>query len=313
MKWLLVCISAAIAGGILKHAKIATERTAARISSFLFYIGLPIQVLSLTFSADLQSTLLIPAIAAAFTITLGSALSLVSIRSADRIFHWARKGVERSDVALDIPCVPRTLAGSMVLGSCLGNSSWVGMVLFPQILDEVWHSWIAAFGVTHSVLGSYAAGPYLAAHYGSRKLTRSGMIGQILKMPTFWAFVTGLLVGDRWAIDLSPVKPPIAISAFFLLGTQLTQLERSALLAATIPATIKTFLLPTVVGLLVSVIGVAGEARLTLVLLSSLPSALISAILAQRFNLSPTVAAGTILASTLALPFVIIYCFAMYG
>jgi malate permease and related proteins len=88
--------------------------------------------------------------------------------------------------------------------------------------------------------------------------------------------------------------------AFILMGIRLSQIQGwQSLKLALVPAIVKTVVMPTIVGMAITIMGMSGEPRLALVLMSGMPSAFAGLILSEEYNLDRNLVASSIIVSTL--------------
>jgi predicted permease len=71
--------------------------------------------------------------------------------------------------------------------------------------------------------------------------------------------------------------------------------------------------LPGIAGLALTLLGLSSDARLAMVLMSGMPTAFTSVILAEEYNLDRQLAASSILLSTIMLPLMIPFWLALFG
>ena len=202
--------------------------------------------------------------------------------------------------------------GSFVLASMLGNTGFIGLAIVPNFVEQHYWSWIVLYGVTHNLLGSYGLGAVVANYFScsSTNKKRALRLWDLLKIPSLWAFALGYLTRNillpdsvesiaRYGIFL------VVPSAFLLIGMQLGKLRGiKSLKVAIVPTSLKILILPGLAAIALTILGIKGDGRLALVLMSSMPTAFANVILAEEYNLDRQIAAGSILLSTVTLPFV---------
>ena len=71
--------------------------------------------------------------------------------------------------------------------------------------------------------------------------------------------------------------------------------------------------LPGIAGLALTILGLSGDARLAMVLMSGMPTAFACVVLAEEYNLDRQLAASSILLSTIMLPLMIPFWLALFG
>ncbi|WP_052055829.1 AEC family transporter [Myxosarcina sp. GI1] len=207
----------------------------------------------------------------------------------------------------------RTSKGSFVLASMLGNTGFIGLAVAPALVSQAYWSWIVIYGVAHNVLGSYGLGVLLANYYShsNRQPNWRQQLGHIFLIPSLWAFIVGWLSKDLWLPN--PIESGIQTSslfvvpgAFLLIGMQLSTIQQIASWHEVLSSTaIKIFILPLLAGLSLTLMGVSGDGRLALVLMSGMPTAFVNVILAEQYDLNRQIAASSILLSTVAFPLIL--------
>ena len=211
--------------------------------------------------------------------------------------------------------LPRTNKGmaSFILASILGNTGFVGLALIPSLVSQNYWSWIVLYGVTHNVLGSYGLGVLVADYFGhsEQKSSWLNQLQNLLFLPSLWAFTYGYISRNLplpEIVETIIAKGVLLVipGAFILIGMQLSKLQQwQNLRAGVISSLLKMLVLPGITGLILTCFGMRGDSRLVLVLMSSMPTAFASIILAEAYDLERNIAASSILLSTLSLPLVL--------
>ncbi|NJO40828.1 MAG: AEC family transporter [Cyanobacteria bacterium CRU_2_1] len=206
----------------------------------------------------------------------------------------------------DPPWETRSRRGSFLLSSIIGNTGFVGLAIAPAFVSSPYLSWIVFYGVTHNVVGTYGIGVFLASYY-SRHLHNNRwwmQLRDVLTVPSLWAFAIGFLthsvplpsiveLGLRGSVWL------VIPAALLLMGMRISQLQGwKSLRLAIVPAVLKVLVIPGLVGLVTTLFGLAGEARLAVVLMSGMPSAFAGLILAEEYELDRELIASSIVVST---------------
>jgi malate permease and related proteins len=208
----------------------------------------------------------------------------------------------------------RSGRGSFVLASILGNTGFVGMAIAPSFVSQAYLGWVVIYGVANNLFGSYGLGVVLASHFGESQEKQSWLtkLRVVLCVPTLWAFCIGCLSRPIHftkfiELGLNDLLWAVIPSSFLLIGMQLSKLKGGVkgLQSALLPAAIKMLAIPCLAGIGLTFLGVAGDARLALVLMAGMPTAFANLILAEEYDLDRQLAAGCILISTLGLPIAI--------
>lgn len=342
MSIILQSILWAIFGTILYREKIVDNNLPRLLGRALYWIGVPLQIFFLARRSNFDQIALVPPLMTIAVILIGLVLAIFVVEVLKQlIMAIATKLVPQSQieglflsVGLSMPLSTRQFIdratpnnrksiGSFVLASILGNTGFIGLALIPPFVDPNYWSWIVLYGVAHNVLGSYGIGVLIAERYSQtktkhKKLNWGTQLQNLLFLPSLWAFAYGYFSRDialPSAIETIISKGVLFVvpGAFILIGMQLSKLQQwQNLSAGIVPAILKTLIIPAVAGILCTLLGLTGDARLVLVLMSSMPTAFASIILTEEYNLDRQVAASSILLSTLALPLIIFIWLAVF-
>jgi malate permease and related proteins len=260
----------------------------------LYWVGVPIEIFSLarqtTFDERAQ---LAPTITIA-SLLLGLGLGWISLAI------WQR-------LQPDLPARTSGLQGSLLLCSMLGNTGFVGLAIVPFFVSELDLSWAVLYSVTQNVFGTYGLGVLVSSYYG-RQGTGSNQwwmqLKDLLSVPSLWGFALGSLTRTIPFPQLveSSLHASIWVvipGAFILMGIRLSQIQGwQSLKLALLPAILKTIVMPSIVGISITMMGMSGDPRLGLVLMSGMPCAFAGLILAEEYNLNGNLVASSIIVST---------------
>ncbi|GAB4530394.1 MAG: hypothetical protein Tsb0014_13000 [Pleurocapsa sp.] len=210
-------------------------------------------------------------------------------------------------------CHKRASKASFILASMLGNTGFIGLAIAPALIDSSYWSWIVIYGVAHSIFGSYGLGVILANYYSNSAQAKNWQqqLHHILLIPSLWAFLLGWLTKDisfpsNLESALQNATLFIIPGAFLLIGMQLSTIDKiESCYTALFSTAIKISILPLLTGLGLTLLGIDGDARLALVLMSGMPTAFANAILAEEYNLDRQIATSSILLSTIVFPLIL--------
>ena len=323
----------AIFGTILYRERIVDENLPRLLGRTLYWVGVPLQIFFLARKSNFDQIAWIPPLMTISVILIGFVIAVFVAEILKQfIVAVAAKLVPQSQieglflsVGLSIPQSTRQLidraapdnrkgVGSFVLASILGNTGFIGLALIPSFVDSGYWSWIVLYGLAHNVLGSYGIGVLIADRYSSHSQKKHSWWNQLQNLfflPSLWAFAYGYFGRDiRLPSTIETIISQgvlfVVPGAFILIGMQLSKLQQwQNLSSGLVPATLKMLIIPGLAGVLSTLLGLTGDARLVLVLMSSMPTAFASIILAEEYDLDREVAASSILLSTLALPITI--------
>jgi malate permease and related proteins len=323
----------AIFGAIIYREKIVNLNVSKLLGDILYWIGVPLQIFYLARNSSFEQVVWLPPVVTVVVLILGLGLSLMALHLLKQLFFGSEpceiislselksallkeeSGALSTKVSYNPPGLPLTNAGkgSFILASILGNTGFIGLTLIPPLVSREYWSWIVLYGLAHNVLGSYGIGNLIAEHYSSYEL-RSNWLNQLQNLfllPSLWSFAYGYFSRDLALPDLiermiSQGVNFIVPGAFILTGMQLSKLPQwQNLRSGIFPAMLKMIILPSITGLLLTFCNIQGESRLVLVLMSSMPTAFASIILAEVYDLERNIAASSILISTLFMPIIL--------
>ncbi len=259
----------------------------------LYWVGVPIEIFALarqtTFDDRAQ---LAPPITIA-SLLLGLCLGWIALQI------W-----QRSQPHLPAP----GLKGSLILCSMLGNTGFVGLAIVPFFVSVTDLSWAVLYSVTQNVFGTYGLGVLVSSYYGRQGTGTNKWWTQfkdLLSVPSLWGFALGSLtrsldVPEAVESSLHASIWVVIPGAFILMGIRLSQIEGwNSLKLALLPAILKTIVMPTTVGIVITMMGMTGDRRLGLVLMSAMPCAFAGLILSEEYNLDCNLVASSIIVSTL--------------
>jgi predicted permease len=261
----------------------------------LFWVGVPLQLLVLARHTDLTNGKLITGIAVG-VLLLSLGLSL--------LVWWGWQWFTRGKNASDSPT--RATLGSFILAAILGNTGFVGLTLTQVLTSPENTDWAILFSVTNNVVGTYGIAVLIASYFGKREIKNHWWIQlrDLLTVPSLWTFFIGL---NTQFVELPEVVESgldqavwvVIALALLLVGLRLrTMKEWKTPEIASLASILKVFIVPMLVGLSVTYLGVTSEQRLILVLMSGTPTGLSVLILAEVYELD-----RNLLASSIALTF----------
>jgi predicted permease len=236
-------------------------------------------------------------------------LSLVLALLTWWIWQWLMSAKNKlKDDSIEVSdSLKRASLGSFILATILGNTGFVGLTLTQVLTSPENNDWAVLFSVTNNVVGTYGIAVLIASYFGQREGENHWWIQlrDIATVPSLWTFFIGLntqFVELPAVIESGLEQAVWVVIAFALLlvGLRLgTIKEYKNLDMALIATVVKVLIVPLMVGLGATFLGITGEQRLILVLMSGTPTGLSVLILAEVYDLD-----RNLLASTIALTFV---------
>lgn len=185
-----------------------------------------------------------------------------------------------------------------------GGNYGLPVVLFAFGGDALSHGTV--FFVTSSML-TYTVGVFLAA--AGRRNARRAVLG-IMKVPAIYGLATALLVLSSGISVPAALMRPIGLlsdaalpAMILVLGMQFeraTLPKRPCVVAAAVALSL--VVAPFVALGLTSILGLSGVARQAGVILASMPTAVVTTILAVEFDVEPAFVTNTVFITTLLSP-----------
>ncbi len=274
----------------------------------LYWVGVPWQIFALVRGTDFSTTVGLAPVITIATLGIGLTIAWVTLR----ILLWLKtetKPTWLSAIEDWLPPLDRASQGTFVIAATIGNTGFVGLGLIPALIGDGDMSWAVFFSVTQNLIGTYGIGVLVASHYGRSEAQSNAwtLLRDIFTVPTLWAFTasyaTQSIVFPEWGETIVHSSLLFVIPASFLLmGMRLIQLKGiESLKTAAIPVLLKAVILPSLMAIAVTFLGLNPDARLSLMIMAGVPTAFASLILAEEYNLNHDLAASSIALSTIAI------------
>ena len=291
-----------------------------------FWVGVPLELLALARQTNLskfQEGATLPLIAPIVTLgalLLGLAIAFLVLSVLKRLA--SQKSTPNLAKLFPSQWLDSAHQGSFMLAAVLGNTGFVGLAIAPSLINSADLNWAVFYSITHNVIGTYGFGVVIASYFShSQQQNRFWIqLRDVLSVPSLWAFIIGYLTQSIQlpTVIESGIQGSIAIviaCAFVLTGIRLGQLQGwKSLQLAVMPAVLKVVIIPALVGLATMVLlGLSGDRRLAMVLMSGMPSAFAGLILAEEYNLDRDLIASSIVVSTLLLLLVLPLWIVIFG
>ena len=295
-------------GAILIKSHFLPKSLPKLLGRSLYWVGVPLQILVLTRKSNFSSAFWLPPLITVAVLLLGLGLASGSLYLKTS-FHLPSHSY----------LTKRAGQGSFVLAAILGNTGFIGLAIVPAIVDRAYLTWIVLYGVTHNLVGSYGLGVFLASYFGRKQRSWWIQLRDLVSVPSLWAFAIGWCSHSiQFPVPIESLLQTsilfVVPAAFVLIGMQLCQLQGvRTLQSAIIPTGLKMLVLPGIAGYGLTFFGLSGDACLALVLMSGMPTAFASLILAEEYDLNRQVAASSIVLSTVLLPLMIPLWLALFG
>lgn len=258
------------------------------IGQFLFWIGVPVGIITFLRGADLSGAIWIaPVMAwAAIFLGVGLAWSWIQAQTIKRVDHV---GNEVSQKAIDSWSKPAQ--GSFLLSAMVGNTGYLGFPVTLALVGEKYFGWALFYDLLGTAIGAYGFGVVLAVRFGKEAKSSWQLVQAMLYNPALWSLGFGLAVRQ---IALPEVVEQslqrfawgaIALS-LLLIGMRLSQLKSwSRLRQAWVSLGIKMLVVPLILGIMLSQLGITGPPQLVIVLQMAMPPAFATLVLTEVFDL----------------------------
>jgi len=210
-----------------------------RLGQLLFWVGVPITVVSFLRQADLSGQIWIAPVISYLAIFLGAFLAWVGIKG---------------QVYFTDTVPQKSTQGSLLLAAMLGNTGYLGFPITLAMVGKEYFAWALFYDLLGSLLGAYGLGVALAARFGSSASNYLQITKAILINPALWSFGFGLLFRQ---IAIAPVVEfcldklawTAVASSLVLIGMRLSQLRSwHSLPQAGMSLAIKMLLVPLILG-----------------------------------------------------------------
>ena len=280
----------------------------------LYWVGVPLEILALTRRSSFSVQVGIVPLVAIATLLIGFILAWLTLQRP-RIQLLPKPPASETPSSPPFPPSPAENSspasslptqGSFLLSSILGNTGFVGLAVVPAFVSAPYLSWVVLYSVTHNIVGSYGIGVVISSYFGRSASPDRGwrQLRDVLTVPSLWAFFLGSVtqsialpafLEDGLQSSIWVVIP----AALLLMGMRISQLKGwKSLQMAVIPTFFKAILLPSLIGLTLTAAGLTGDARLSLVLMSGMPTAFAGLILAEEYELDRELIASSIVLTT---------------
>ncbi len=282
----------------------------------LYWVGVPIEIFSLARQTSFDERAQLAPTLTIASLFLGLGLGWVSLqlwqqfRERGGLGDWGTRGLgDKENELLEIQPLSPGLKGSLLLCSMLGNTGFIGLAIVPYFVASAQDmSWAVLYSVTQNVFGTYGLGVLVSSYYNHQTNATNRWWTQfkdLLSVPSLWGFALGSLtrsipVAESVEAGLHASIWVVIPGAFILMGIRLSQIEGwQSLKLALLPAILKTIVMPAIVGMTITLMGMTGDSRLGLVLMSGMPCAFAGLILSEEYNLDRNLVASSIIVSTL--------------
>lgn len=283
MAGLIIC---GVGWRLLQPAGLAAIQTRTVLTSLVYYLLLPALVLSVLWKAELGETSVIIAIAGAVGIFAGLAIGFLSCRLCKN---------------------SSAEAGAVILAVTFPNATYMGL----PVLEATFGPWARSVAIQYDLFACtpllFTIGVLVAARLGASDENNGAIYRGLLRIPAMWAAVLAVVlnVGNvpmPSVLDglLGLLERGVVPLMLFSLGLSLEwSRSRWRLLPSLVPVVVvRLFLIPVIVMLVASSLGITGELRAAVVMEAAMPSMVIGLVLCDRFKLDVSLYAAAVTLTT---------------
>jgi len=255
------------------------------IGQFLFWIGVPISIITFLRGADLSGKIWIAPIAAWVAILSGAGLAWFWMKGGGKFA--ANKGLTN-----DTPSGwTKPTQGSFLLASMVGNTGYLGFPVNLTLLGKNYFGWALFYDMLGTLLGAYGLGVVLAARFGRGEKSHGQLVRSLVINPALWSMGVGLGLRQvplpGWLEEGIEKFAWSAIAlSLVLIGMRLSQLASwRKVKQAGVGLGIKMLLIPLVLGMALSQFGIVGKPQFAIVLQMAMPPAFATLVIAEVYEL----------------------------
>ncbi|WP_293123640.1 AEC family transporter [Microcoleus sp. bin38.metabat.b11b12b14.051] len=261
------------------------------LAKFLFYFGTPLSIVAFIRGANLSGAILIAPLIAGVATLAGGGLAWIAVNFvSEKRLNILDPGKNTSEckTTWNLPT-----QGSFLLAAMFGNTGFLGIPISLSLLGSEHFAWALFYDLLGTGIAINLLGIAIASYCGNSSLHQDWLtlLGAIFQNPALWALgmgfvsrslplpaqMAGLLTTAAWAV--------ISLS-LMTIGMQLSNLNSLHNLKQVLAClAIKMLLVPLIFGTGLTLFGMGGVPRLSLVLQMAMPPAFGTTLLAEVFNL----------------------------
>ncbi|MGC1395710.1 MAG: AEC family transporter [Coleofasciculaceae cyanobacterium] len=272
------------------------------IGQFLFWVGVPLSIITFLRGADLSGAIWIAPVAAWMAILLGAALAWSWMKLQPNATNWK------------LPT-----QGSFLLASMVGNTGYLGFPVSLALVGEKYFGWAIFYDMLGTTIGAYGLGVLMAARFGGVAHTQRQLVGVIVKNPALWSLGFGL--GFRYVEipqfaeqSLKAMAWSAIALSLILIGMRLSQLKSGHYLQqASVSLGIKMLFVPLVLGMGLLALGITGSPQLVIVLQMAMPPAFATLVLAEVYDLDRNFSVTALAVGSMGLLFTLPIWLVLFG
>ena len=283
MAGLIVC---GVGWRLLQPAGLEAVQTRTVLTSLVYYLLLPALVLSVLWKAELGETSLLIAIAAAVGVFAGLAIGFLSCRLCKN---------------------SSAEAGAVILAVTFPNATYLGL----PVLEATFGPWARGVAIQYDLFACtpllFTVGVLVASRLGSSDESARAVYRGVLAIPAMWAALLAVLL--NWADvplpsvlegTLSLLERGVVPLMLFSLGLSLEwSRSRWHVLPSLIPVVVvRLLLVPFIVMLVATSLGLTGELHAAVVMEAAMPSMVLGLVICDRFKLDVSLYAAAVTVTT---------------
>ncbi|WP_330220689.1 AEC family transporter [[Phormidium ambiguum] IAM M-71] len=259
--------------------RILPKQSPIYLGKFLFWIGVPMGILGFLRRTNLSGAIWIAPLVSWAAILLGAGLAWTWLKINQR---WGK---------LSENTRKKPNQGSFILASMVGNTGYLGYPVTLALLGQQYFGWALFYDLLGSTIGTYGFGVALAARFGMGVTSYKQIAIAVVKNPALWSLSFGLTsrkipLPDAVELVLQIIAWTVIGLSLILIGMRLSLLSSMrGLSQISVSLCIKMLLVPLVLGIALTMLGITGSPRLVMVLQMSMPPAFATLILAEAYNL----------------------------
>jgi len=270
----------------LAPAGLEPVQTRKVLTSLVYYLLLPALVLSVLWQAELGNTTVFIALSAAFTVFTGFLLSSLVCRACKA------RPAER---------------GAVILAAAFPNVTYLGL----PVLEATFGPWARSVAIQMDLFACtpllFTLGVLVAARYGTAATGVHNMMGELLRIPALWAALLAVSLNlldfeMHTVVDglLGMLERAVVPLMLFSLGLSLEWNRAQWRKWPTVVPVLllRLLLIPALVALFASVIGLSGELHAAVVMEAAMPSMVLGIVFCDRFDLDVGLYATTVTVTT---------------
>jgi predicted permease len=259
--------------------RILPKQSPIYLGKFLFWIGAPIGIFGFLRRANLSGPVWIAPLVSWTAILLGAGLAWTWLKINQRLGKLPKNEANKPN------------QGSFLLASMVGNTGYLGYPVTLALLGQQYFGWALFYDLLGSMVGTYGFGVALAARFGMGATSYKQIAIAVIKNPGLWSLCLGLAwrkqpLPDVIELILQIIAWTVVALSLVLIGMRLSQLTcLRGLSQISVSLCIKMLLVPLVLGIGLTMLGMTGSPRLVMVLQMAMPPAFATLILAEAYNL----------------------------